>query len=58
MGGLPAIPGRYFAEGNPAGIKAVFHKLGICEDTLRLPLVNVSEELQAKIDAFIDGFKK
>ncbi|MAY23038.1 MAG: 4-hydroxy-tetrahydrodipicolinate synthase [Flavobacteriaceae bacterium] len=53
----PAID-YIFAEGNPAGIKAVFHKLGICEDTLRLPLVNVSEELQAKIDAFIDGFKK
>src|SRR5699024_1390408 len=43
----PAID-YIFEEGNPAGIKAVFKKLGICEDTVRLPLVAASEKLQEK----------
>tara|TARA_R110002072_G_scaffold261258_1_gene419882 strand:+ start:34527 stop:35402 length:876 start_codon:yes stop_codon:yes gene_type:complete len=45
-----------FAEGNPAGIKAVFSKMGICEDTVRLPLVGVSDALRAKIDSFVEQF--
>jgi len=52
---MPAID-YAFEEGNPAGIKAILSKLGICGDTLRLPLVNVSDQLQAKINAFIDSF--
>lgn len=48
----PAID-YIFAEGNPAGIKGVFKKLGLCGDTLRLPLVNISEALQQKIDDFV-----
>lgn len=51
----PAID-YIFAEGNPAGIKAVFSKLGLCGDTVRLPLVGVSEALRAKIDTFIAAF--
>ena len=51
----PAID-LIFEEGNPAGIKAVFKKLGICGDTLRLPLVEVSDVLRRKIDDFIDAF--
>lgn len=50
----PAID-YIFEEGNPAGIKAVFKKLGICGDTLRLPLVGVSDGLREKIDAFVEG---
>ncbi|RFN60111.1 4-hydroxy-tetrahydrodipicolinate synthase [Marixanthomonas ophiurae] len=49
----PAID-YIFAEGNPAGIKAVFKKLGICNDTVRLPLVKASGYLQNKIASFID----
>ena len=45
-----------FAEGNPAGIKAMFKRLDICEPTVRLPLVEVSVALQEKIDRFIDSF--
>lgn len=45
-----------FAEGNPAGIKAVFKKKGICGDTLRLPLVGVSDGLRVKIGEFVDNF--
>jgi len=51
----PAID-YIFAEGNPAGIKAVFKKRGICGDTVRLPLVKVGDTLRAKIDAFVTSF--
>lgn len=51
----PAID-YIFAQGNPAGIKAVFKKLDLCGDTLRLPLVNVDKQLQDKIDAFVNEF--
>lgn len=44
-----------FEENNPAGIKAVLQKLGICLDKVRLPLVEASEELQLKIADFIDN---
>lgn len=53
----PAID-YIFAEGNPAGIKAVFKKLGIIDDTLRLPLVGVSDNLRKKIDFFVEDIVK
>ncbi|MCG8795348.1 4-hydroxy-tetrahydrodipicolinate synthase [Tenacibaculum finnmarkense] len=43
-----------FEENNPAGIKAVLLKKGICLDEVRLPLVKASEELQTKISDFTD----
>ena len=36
-----------FADGNPGGIKAALKLLNICDDTLRLPLVNVSTETKS-----------
>ena len=53
----PAID-YIFAEGaTPAGIKAVFHKLGICNDAVRLPLVGINKELREKTtDQFVDTF--
>ncbi|KAF2517512.1 4-hydroxy-tetrahydrodipicolinate synthase [Flavobacterium salilacus subsp. salilacus] len=42
-----------FEQGNPAGIKSVFKSLGLCEDVVRLPLVNVSEDLASRLDAFV-----
>ena len=38
-----------FAEGNPGGVKAALKELGICGDTLRLPLVNIGAANEAKI---------
>ena len=38
-----------FEQGNPAGIKEVFKTLGLCENTVRLPLVSVNEELAKRI---------
>lgn len=51
----PAID-YIFEEGNPAGIKSVFKKLGICNDVVRLPLVSASENLKKKISDFITHF--
>ncbi len=42
-----------FAEGNPAGIKSVFKAKEICGDTVRLPLVSVTTELEKKIADFV-----
>ena len=38
-----------FEQGNPAGIKEIFKHLGLSENTLRLPLVNVNEDLSNRI---------
>ncbi|TWR27911.1 4-hydroxy-tetrahydrodipicolinate synthase [Mucilaginibacter achroorhodeus] len=38
-----------FAEGSPAGVKSALRQLGVCEDTIRLPLVNISAAADAKI---------
>lgn len=46
-----------FAENNPAGIKAVLQKLGICLDRVRLPLVEATEELQTQISDAVDTLK-
>lgn len=41
-----------FEQGNPAGIKEVFKSLGLSENTVRLPLVNVNEDLAERLDQF------
>jgi 4-hydroxy-tetrahydrodipicolinate synthase len=53
---LMPIINLIFEENNPAGIKAVFKKMGYCEDAVRLPLVPATEALQSKIAAFIAQF--
>lgn len=45
-----------FEQGNPAGIKEVFKALGLCENTVRLPLVNVNEDLAARLEGFVKKF--
>lgn len=40
-----------FADGSPAGVKTALKQLGICEEKVRLPLVNVNDEVAAKIIA-------
>ncbi|WP_396198747.1 4-hydroxy-tetrahydrodipicolinate synthase [Flavobacterium sp.] len=42
-----------FEQGNPAGIKEVFKHLGLSENTVRLPLVNVDENLSLRLANFI-----
>jgi 4-hydroxy-tetrahydrodipicolinate synthase len=44
-----------FEQGNPAGIKEVFNLLGLAENTLRLPLVPVEENLRSRLHDFIQN---
>lgn len=45
-----------YAENNPAGIKAYLAEQGVLENVLRLPIVPVSEALQAKIHTYLQRF--
>jgi 4-hydroxy-tetrahydrodipicolinate synthase len=47
-----------FEQGNPAGIKEVFKTLGLAENTVRLPLVNVDEDLAKRLQDFTNGISK
>lgn len=48
---LLSVTEMFFAEGNPCGVKAALKVLGVCEDNVRLPLVNISPALFEKIKA-------
>lgn len=43
-----------FREGNPAGIKALLHHLGICLPQVRLPLVPATQGLSDAIGSYLD----
>ena len=51
---------QLFQEGNPAGIKALLHLMGLIDtECLRLPLVCVSQELRERLDEtrrVLDGY--
>jgi 4-hydroxy-tetrahydrodipicolinate synthase len=47
-----------FEQGNPAGIKEVFKSLGLSENTVRLPLVNVNEDLANRLHSFVNKITK
>ena len=53
---LMDVVGLIFAENNPAGIKAVLSELGLCNDTVRLPLVPATDDLKKNIKDFIKQF--
>lgn len=42
-----------FAENNPAGVKAFLAELGLIHNTLRLPMVPLSQDLQQKVAAYL-----
>jgi len=46
-----------FEQGNPAGIKEVFKHLGLSEKTVRLPLVNVNDDLSNRLKNFVSQVK-
>ena len=46
-----------FEQGNPAGIKEVFKTLGLSENTVRLPLVSVNEDLAKRLSNFTQKIK-
>ena len=47
-----------FEQGNPAGIKEVFTSLGLSNNTVRLPLVSVNEDLALRIKNFTNAIVK
>lgn len=55
--GLMEITSLIFSENNPAGIKGVLSEIGLCDTTVRLPLVEASSALQEKIASFIKEYK-
>ena len=54
---LTEITGLCFVEGNPGGVKSAMKQLGICGDTVRLPLVNVSDHTAQQIRAQLEHLK-
>ncbi len=55
---LVDINGPMYEEGNPVGVKHVLHLMGVCRPHVRLPLVEASEKLAAKIKAIYGATKK
>jgi 4-hydroxy-tetrahydrodipicolinate synthase len=47
--------GLIFADGNPAGIKALMAHNGLCKNVLRLPLVPVSDNVRQDIEIEYDN---
>lgn len=50
---LTGITDLFFADGNPGGVKAALKILEVCNDAVRLPLVNVNEKIYAQIELAI-----
>ncbi len=46
-----------FEQGNPGGIKEVFKSLGLSENIVRLPLVNVNEDLASRLNQFTKSIR-
>lgn len=47
-----------FTEGNPAGVKAALEIMGLLDNNLRLPMVEVSDELYDDLQKFIRSYKQ
>ncbi|MEG1021401.1 MAG: 4-hydroxy-tetrahydrodipicolinate synthase [Myroides sp.] len=45
-----------FEQGNPGGVKEVFKHLGLCENYVRLPLVNINDDLSNRLANFVKKF--
>ena len=50
---LTGITDLLFADGNPGGVKAALKILGVCGDTVRLPLVKVNHNVFAQLELAI-----
>jgi 4-hydroxy-tetrahydrodipicolinate synthase len=54
---LTDITEQLFADGNPGGVKAVMAMMGLCKETLRLPLVPVNDEVRATLRKMYRAYK-
>jgi 4-hydroxy-tetrahydrodipicolinate synthase len=55
---LLEINGPMYEEANPVGIKQLLKEIGICENFVRLPLIEASEGLKQKIHNAYQAIKK
>lgn len=53
---LMDITGLIFSENNPSGIKAVLNAMNLSQPTVRLPLVEATDELQQRINKFVNTY--
>jgi 4-hydroxy-tetrahydrodipicolinate synthase len=53
---LTGITDLFFADGNPGGVKAALKMLDVCGDTVRLPLINVNENVLAQLQIAIANY--
>jgi 4-hydroxy-tetrahydrodipicolinate synthase len=54
---LTDIIEQLFADGNPAGIKAVLELVDVCRANVRLPLVKVNKDTQSAIEKLVKAYK-
>jgi 4-hydroxy-tetrahydrodipicolinate synthase len=54
---LTDIIEQLFADGNPAGIKAVLEMMKICDSTVRLPLVAVNKDVHNALAGMVKKYK-
>jgi len=54
---LTDITEQLFADGNPGGVKAVMAMMGLCKETLRLPLVPVNDTVRATLRKMYRTYK-
>jgi 4-hydroxy-tetrahydrodipicolinate synthase len=50
------IIGLLFVDGNPAGVKYAMKQLGVCNDTVRLPLVSITKPTADKLKELIKNY--
>ncbi len=50
------IIGLLFVDGNPAGVKYAMNQLGVCNDTVRLPLVSITKPTADKLKELIKNY--
>jgi len=46
-----------FADGSPAGVKAIMNSMNLCQNILRLPLVPVNRSIASRITKAMDLVK-
>lgn len=52
---LYPLYGPLYRDGNPAGVKECMQQIGLCSNTLRLPLVNVEQSTKEELIRCIDN---
>lgn len=53
---LTGITDLFFADGNPGGVKAALKMLNVCDDYVRLPLVNVNSTIYQQLQVAIANY--